>query len=131
MVSNDCGSLLHRTSVHIFKKDHTWLKDHGIEFSEFIRMVVRARLAELQALPAGIPYPTVQIMSYSTEQQEKGKKSTLPRFHTPIAHTGPDAAGTLERADRIMIPKIEYQLEAARTKENEAVQSFEEFTYLL
>jgi hypothetical protein len=131
MVPNDCGSLLHRTSVHIFKKDHAWLKDHGIEFSEFIRMVVRARLAELQALPARIPHPTVQIISYSTGQQEKGKKSTLPRFHTPIAHAGPDEAGTIGRPDRIVIPEIEHQPGMARTKENEAVQSFEEFTYLL
>jgi hypothetical protein len=113
MVPNDCDSLLHRTSVHLFKKDYTWLKDHRIEFSEFVRTVVHARVAELQALPASIPHQTVQIISYSTGPEEKRKKTAPAPLSPPAAHETPEA-------------------QAPRTTEkNERIQSLDQITYLI
>jgi len=122
MVPNDCGALLHRTSCLLFDTDYRWLKDHGIKFSEFIRMVVHTRVDQLRMLPASITHQTVQIISYSREQQEKGKKKHPAPLSHPSAHESPDdarAAGTNRQAghtENHIEPSQDLQVDSAEQK---------------
>ena len=58
MEDNYCGILSRRIKAALFESDRVWLERNGIEYSEFIRNTVHARVAMLRTLPTVTPSTT-------------------------------------------------------------------------
>jgi len=92
MVSNSSQSLSRPVKTRLYDKDLTWLEDHGVEISSFLRELVHARITYLRGTVACGLDPAVQIISYSGKHANAEKKDPAPPVFAPPRMQGPTDA---------------------------------------